>query len=558
MLINSWTGGPAGAGANDVIRATWLLGVSGVRPGAEVGRRREDIERCVPMLMSAVSELRAAAQERGFNFEIVGSLAAGIDIQIARIARDVGIPFHAILPLPEDDFRLDFECEEDVTAFNDLLEHAKRHPDWTVRAIRRFLPRPACYEAVNLDMLHLADGFMLVTEEHFDGVVKTGGTRSLHELCQAAQDVRVVGHLISGDVPAWRDRAPLADVFRVEGDFRRLVSPDGVEATGLPRELEGPAFECFGWQSVSSRGTSAKNEARGSGYLQVEFQKLDGLATRRGQTFRSSLLVAIWLHFVATVIAALAATLAQDLSASMPFALKLASLLELVLVGLASVMILRIERSQTNAQWRASRMAAELAVSIGAMAPYRDPLDRTFAWLDPGFRQLALSLSLLAHRRQSKYGVVAPLEYYLDARLKDQIDYYGKQGKKASREFVRWTALMKTSSLLSVVFVSLALGLKLALESGEVNWFESLWIYFAPVFVPLLATLAATHMLSGDVARRHVRYVAIREDLQRLKQWLPNISTPELVGSAIVDNEVVLMEELNEWYRAAEALEHMA
>jgi len=87
---------------------------------------RDLVEQEEPALRGRVRNFFSFLSDRypDLELKLLTALAEGADRLVARVAADLGIPYTAVLPMPQTDYEKDFEAEDDLAEFRSLLANA--------------------------------------------------------------------------------------------------------------------------------------------------------------------------------------------------------------------------------------------------------------------------------------------------------------------------------------------------------------------------------------------------------------------------------------------------
>ena len=180
----------------------FIVAFTGNRPKDESGRRPEDLEAMRPRIRILLQNLRETAAKRGGIIHFYSSVAEGADTIACEVALDLGVPLHLILPLPVEQFRMDFEDSPDAWDRSlHLIEHASSpDSDGSVRVARGNTSRPDCYTEANHELLELANVVLAVTNLNQTGM--TGGSAEVLATAKSRNiDVIVLNTLETEDAP---------------------------------------------------------------------------------------------------------------------------------------------------------------------------------------------------------------------------------------------------------------------------------------------------------------------------------------------------------------------
>lgn len=436
----------------------------------------------------------------------LSSVAAGSDQVFVREARQGGLAWHAILPLPRAEFARDFSAEE-WTEVETLLTGAEH-----VQVISENGTRDDAYLDAGIETVNGSDVLLAL----WDGQPARGkgGTA---DIVAYARDLGRPVVIID------------ANTFQIRREnFARIKSDDAHFAglNQLPAVAGGWATNPFG----------APAEV-------LAFQhKCDHAATQGSPQFRLLIVGTVLLHVVATLVAA--GGLAFDLHwVGLPW-IKLLCLLG----ALAVAAILRHHHLHHN--WVRCRLAAEFCRSalstwgLPRATPLFNDIDLT------GMRELTRTLHIL-HSRSTFTRQVSLEDFratYLKSRIDDQLAYYRKQERRALPQLKRLRIGFAVATLLAIVCTALyavdhTFHLHVFSPGGE-----QLIFAFLPITLPVIAAALISFVSINDLQRRVARYremCAILEDGRTQLAHSPTWNTLERVVFRI---ERALLQEVLEWH----------
>lgn len=456
------------------------------------------------VLREVLEGLRA---EPGVEWLALSSLAEGADLLFARTALRLGFGWEAVLPLPPAEFRADFRPEvwREVEALLAEAEHA--------RVIGERTAREDAYLDCGMETVNHCDVLLAV----WDGEPSRGRGGTAEIVAYARETGRPVIIIDAKDLSVRRenfDRLQVGD--RHLAFFNRL--PRAPQAVG---------------HDTPDRGRT----------IVQDFQaKVDHAATAHAPHDKRLVALTIWLHVLATGLAA--AALAFHLhQAALPWG-KLACLL----AAMAVALLVRHRREQHD--WVRCRLAAEITRS--ALATWGLPrslrLFDDFDWA--GLEPLRRSLDIL-HRRGTRAQPASFDEFkqrYLRERIDGQLAYFRRQQAKALPvlERLRWGFF--ACSLLAVCFTAAYASHSLVPGLAAPGWVQT-WIYsFGPVILPFLAAAFMSIIHVNDLHRRVARYHELQVRLQAARQEAGFVQTWGALERVVVKAERALLQEVFEWH----------
>ena len=448
-------------------------------------------------------QLESLGKEAPGQWIALSSVAAGADLLFVRQARELGLGWEALLPLPAVDFQRDFRPEEwaEVKPLLDRAEHLE-----------------VAAEPGSREEAYLSGGFEIVNKcdlllAVWDGQPARGKGGTADIVAYARAMGRPVIILNPESKAVRRER------------FERLRLHD-TNLTYLNDVPGGPAPD----------GDTARDRV-------AAFQrKVDDAATHSSPHFRRLIAFTLGLHVTATALATAALAFHWHWVA-LPWG-KLACLIG----ALAVALVVRFRRTQHH--WTRCRLAAEITRSALAIwgLPRATRLFADFDW--SGLEPLRRSLDVL-HRRAARE---APPDFdtfrqaYLRGRVDDQLAYFARQEAKAIPQLAWLRAGFITCSFAAIVF---PLGYAL-LET--VGWptlpptLQAGIFHFAPIMLPVLAAAFISLISINDLHRRVARYREMCIRLQAVRPEIVHSQTWAGLERAIAKAERVLLQEVFEWH----------
>ena len=455
----------------------------------------------VAAIRKALASLR---QDGSGEWIALSSVAVGGDTLFAKEALAMGLPWHALLPLPQAEFRSDFSPEDWVGA-EELITKAE-----AVRVIAENGSREDAYLDCGMETVNECDVLLVL----WDGEPARGkgGTADVIEYA------RELGKpLVLIDAATFAVRRENFSAFSQADhnltEFNKLHDAPGGLAGGPTEPAELVAI--FRFQ-----------------------KKVDHAASRGAPQFRRLIAGTVILHVLATLVAA----------AGLAFEWHVAALPWVKLLCLAAALGVALVLRSTGAhhQWVRCRLAAEIARSALATwgLPRRAPL---FEELDiPEFRSLMRSLHVL-HIRSSAVQPVSMEDFkqsYLAKRVDDQLSYYRRRLAKALPQLVRLRAGFWVSTILALVCTA-AYALKLVHlpERGE-----QLLYYFLPISLPVVAAATISLISVHDLHRRVARYREMEHVLESSRKQIAFCRTWNSLERIVQRTEGTLILEVMEWH----------
>lgn len=543
----------------------WIVGFSGHRPDDRPGRTERELRECREALRTALEGLQEHARAQGGTIELLTGAAAGSDLHAAEAAAELGIPVHVLMPMPVSMFEQSFtkESESDWPRAKRVIESAQQGEfGGTIRIASGDNTPPSCYHEANIQLIERSDFLLAVFDgEPAEGI---GGTE---EAIEQARGMEIPLILVDPKHPTVVDLSDAKSSWpECDQETRALLEYDGVAGQEVSRDV---------------------------------FDRLDGRATRLADRFRGRLLIAVYLHFVASLLAATSAAFlpmfhstghgaaASHAQRAIETTAVLTSLEEgpddgsaakghhasswlghvprvltggeLVLVVVALLLMVQVHVGHYHGAWRRTRFAAEIARGLRGTARLLDPLDPLVLRHSPGWRRFALALALSAYRESDPDATLEDRRArYLRDRVEDQRDRYFRKQHSKSRTWAQWLRRIGSFSAVSApVFIGIAFYLKLFREDSiESSWLEMSLASWFPVVLPLMAGFATALLVAGDYARRAERYRVMYDRLERSSKILERLKTEGAVARAVAETEEILLDELVEWDAAAKNSQH--
>jgi SMODS and SLOG-associating 2TM effector domain 3 len=453
-------------------------------------------------IMEAVSELRREAPGDWIG---LSSVAAGSDQLFVQQILDLGLSWHAILPLPRAQFQQDFQPEAWALA-EGFLARADH-----VRVIGESPSREDGYLDCGMETVNDADVLIAL----WDGLPARGkgGTAEVVEYATAlGKPVLIID-------------AKTFAVRKLNWNALQHQESTLVELNRLPDANE-----------------AAQGEAQGPGAIHRFMEKCDAAATRAAPQFRRLIASTVVLHVLATVMAA--AGQAYDLDfAALPW-VKLLCLL----AALAVAVELR-RRGHSNSSWVRCRLAAEFCRSAIATwgLPRAAPLFQDLNL--PVVHGLTRSLHIL-HSRSTVANPMSIEEFkqnYLARRIDDQIAYYQRQESRALPQFAR----LKAGFWISTTFAIICTFLYAIARTWNIEtdwWVTSSVFHFLPLTLPVVAAAYISLISINDLQRRVARYREMMFMLADNRKQVRFCETWNSLERVVLKTERALLQEVLEWH----------
>jgi SMODS and SLOG-associating 2TM effector domain 1 len=461
-------------------------------------------------LAGAAAAIRQALESLRTEFAgewiALSSIANGGDRLFVQQARDIGLSWHAILPLPRGEFAKDFAPAE-WQAVEATLARADH-----LRVISDSGDRDEGYLDCGIETVNEADVLLAVWDG--DPARGKGGTADV------VQYARSVGK------PLMIVDAATHEVRRE--NWERLQPGDPVldDLNRLPE----------------ASSTFSENPFRAPDAVFLFQQKCDHYASHGAPQFRRRVASMVASHVVATLIGAAVVAYGLHLLA-LPW-------LELGCVTFAFGLALVLRHQlQSRHSWVRCRLAAEFCRSALATwgLPRAAPLLRD---LDlAGARGLARALHVL-HARSSLLRSVAIEDFkrvYLAKRVDDQLDYYDRQVNRALPVFRRLMSGFWVATVLALAATAFY-AVSVTLHADLPRWLQATTYVFLPVSLPALAAAFISIISINDLQRRVARYKDMRTLLLASRAQVAACRTWNSLEHVVLKTERVLLREVIEWH----------
>jgi hypothetical protein len=196
-------------------------------------------------------------------------------------------------------------------------------------------------------------------------------------------------------------------------------------------------------------------------------------------------------------------------------------------------------------EWTKTRIEAEICRSFLATWPMRARITRSPKLAIQGFERLMRNLRLL----QQMDGVPGPpLETasneYLESRVQNQIDYFGRRCEKAQGAYRRLRGLAMTSTAAAALLAASHFALSVAHVEGRVVTLTEL----LSLMLPLVSAALFSLILTQEYSRRASRYREMVSTLEEAAQQLKAVRTWNGLTRIATDTEEQLLNEAAEWH----------
>ncbi len=470
----------------------WIVGFTG-------HRQLKDPEKVGALLSELLHSL---------SIEIPGQLvghssaAIGGDTLFAGACLSSGIPWIALLPFAEGDFKSDFS-EADWEKAQRLLQHAAR-----VESLVGAKDRNVAYLECGLATVEEADLMIAI----WDGEPSrgTGGTA---EVVAHARNFNKPLILIHPDrLTTQRERFSAETFFDSEMEYLNRLPEDA------------PA---------NNSGSEAEKRVRRF------FAKVDAQAARIAPRFRRWVAASVIMNTIAAILTA----------AAIGFGVhsRFLDTMIFVLIAAAMLSIIQIKRKHAHRNWIRCRVAAEICrSSLATWNLGRVTAPVWFAQLGD-FRRLAKSIRLIQLRAgdQPRMDLAACKNEYLTSRVDDQIQYFHRRGRRLTTALFVFTSsfwLFSTAAIARTVIIAFA-GVQPA-DPFAADAVRS----FLPIALPLAAGCALSLISIFDLHRQLASSKAMEVALQNARCSIERCESFSSLRRAVENTENAFAGEFFEWF----------
>jgi hypothetical protein len=450
--------------------------------------------------------IEALRRELPGEWIALSSIAGGGDQLFVRQARELGLAWHAILPLPRMEFAKDFSHDGWIEV-EKMLAKADH-----VRTISEYGDRKDGYLDCGIETVNGADVLLAL----WDGAPARGkgGTA---DVVQYAQSIGKPVMIID------------ASTHEVRRENWNLADPDDE----VLADLNSLPDAATGW---------AENPFKAPDPVYLFQQKCDWHASHGAPQFRRLIVATVGAHVVASVIGA----------AVVAYGLRLLALpwLELTCItfALGAALVLR-RKMHSHHSWVRCRLAAEFCRSalstwgLPRAAPLLQDLDIT------GARGITRALYVL-HTRSSATRPVPIEEFkriYLEKRIDDQLAYYDRQVRRALPLYRRLAAAFSITTLLALLSTAFYAVTK-TMHVDLPAWLQGTTYFFLPIALPAVAAAAISIISINDLQRRVARYREMQALLRSGRAQVASCRTWNSIEQIVLKTERALLQEVIEWH----------
>jgi hypothetical protein len=436
--------------------------------------------------------------------QLVGhsSIAIGGDTLFAEACLSLNIPWIALLPLAEGDFKSDF-TESDWNNARQLLQGAAR-----VESLVGAKDRNVAYLECGLATVEEADLMIAI----WDGEPSRGTGGTAEVVAHARNFLRPLILIHPERLTTQRERFA-ADSFS---------DPEMEYLNRLPmRERSGVA-------------ASAQAEE----IVRHFFAKVDAQAARIAPRFRRWVAASVIMNSFAAILTA----------AAVGFGIHSIFLdgLIFILIAAAMLSIIQIKRKHAHQNWIRCRVAAEICRS--ALATWNLGQVAAPVWFAQlgDFRRLAKSIRLLQMRagEQPRKSFAETRKDYLTSRVDDQIEYFRRRSRRLGTALFLFTSSFWIFSGAAVARTLFTVFVRLPSDRVTLDTLQS----FLPIALPLAAGCALSLISIFDLSRQLASSKAMESALQTARQQIEKCENFSSLRRAVENTENAFAGEFFEWF----------
>jgi hypothetical protein len=438
--------------------------------------------------------------------QLVGhsSVAIGGDTLFAEACSSSGIPWIALLPLAEGDFKCDF-TEADWNKARQLLQTALR-----VESLVGAKDRNVAYLECGLATVEEADLMIAI----WDGEPSrgTGGTA---EVVTHARNFGKPLILIHPDsLTTHRERfAP--DYFS---------DPEMEYLNRLPNRAE-----------VANPPSTQIDER-----VRRFFSKVDAEAARIAPRFRRWVAASVIMNAIAAILTAAAVGFGFH-STILDGAI-------FVLIAAAMLSIIQIKRKHAHQNWIRCRVAAEICRSALVTWNMSDVAAPVWFTQLGDFRRLAKSIRLLQMRpgeQTRNMGFAEIRSYYLTNRVDDQIEYFRRRSRRLATALLIFTC---SFWIFSAAAVARTIFTAIVTVPRSDNFIIATLQSFLPIALPLAAGCVLSLVSIFDLNRQLASSKAMQATLQTARKQIEKCESFSSLRRAVENTENAFAGEFFEWF----------
>jgi hypothetical protein len=457
-----------------------------------------------PRLLESIGTVLKSLSEK-IPGRLVGysSVAIGSDSLFAQACLRSEVPWVALLPRSESDFKTDFK-ESDWEKSSVLLRQAARVQTLSSAEMDR-------------DRAYLECGLLTVDEADvvmaaWDGQPARGigGTADIvaHARSLGKPLIVVNPHTFTIE---WERFS--TDVFS---------TPEMDYLNGL-QDQRGP----------SSDQLSAQDRIR------LFFSRVDATAARIAPRFRGWVAASVIMNALSAILG----------TATIIFALQSVALntLIFILMAAATVAVLLIKRRAAHQKWIRCRVASEICRSVLSTWELNEVSEPV--WFDqlPGFGRLVKTIRLLkmTDRKRDVPNLAGWRQKYLAARIDDQINYFRRRRRNVG-------LLLAVLTFSFWIFSALGIARTLVTSAVSIPHSSDLFVKTLQAFLPIALPLAAGCALSlisiFDLNRQLARARAMQGVLEASRLQVEKSESLPTLRRAVENTENAFAGEVFEWF----------
>jgi hypothetical protein len=440
------------------------------------------------------------------------SVAIGADTLFAEACLSSGLPWMALLPQSERDFKNDF-AESDWEKTSALLRRAARVQSlsWAREA-----DRSLAYLECGLLIVEEADIMIAV----WDGKPSRGVGGTADIVASARNLIKPLVLIHPDSLAIQRER------FSVE----------------LFSDTEMAYLNHLSRHEVSSSGSEQRPEER----VRHFFQKVDAKAAGIAPRFRRWVAASVIMNAVAAIL--VAAAIGFELNST------ILNAVIFVLMSAAIVSVALIKRKKAHQKWIRCRVASEICRSALATWKLADVAEPVWFSQLAGFTRLAKSIRLLqlTDKGKRKVNIVEWRQHYLTTRVDQQINYFRHRRQRLGITLSILTVSFWTYSTLGIgrtllTGSALGIGPVVSVPHSEFFVWQALQS-FLPIALPLAAGCALSLISIFDLNRQLARSKAMESLLKKARSQIEKCESLPSLRRAVENTENAFASEVFEWF----------
>ena len=437
--------------------------------------------------------------------QLVGhsSIAIGGDTLFAEACLASDIPWIALLPLSEGDFKSDF-TETDWNKARQLLQSAAR-----VESLVGAKDRNVAYLECGLATVEEADLMIAI----WDGEPSrgTGGT------------AEVVAHARNFGRPLILIHPDRLTTQRERFASEFFSDPEMEYLNRLPNRAQPVAISA----------------AEPDEPVRRFFAKVDDQAARIAPRFRRWVAASVIMNAFAAILTA----------AAIGFGIHsvFVDAVIFILIAAAMLSIIQIKRKHAHQNWIRCRVAAEICRS--ALATWNMGHVAAPVWFNQlgDFRRLAKSIRSLQMRAgdQPRLSFTESRNDYLTNRVDDQIEYFRRRSRRLATALLIFTA---SFWIFSGAAIARTIYIALFTVPRTDHFITDALLSFLPIALPLAAGCALSLISIFDLNRQLASSKAMEAALQRARRQIEKCESFSSLRRAVENTENAFAGEFFEWF----------